>query len=96
MAYRLAAELEFHAYQEAMCMIPAYNLLPELSDTKVDATNAPPEPTLKHAKMIILLVRIRLFLLASQSLKNRVCTNILHLKLKRYIAGIESDFEVNL
>ena len=38
-----------------------FNQLPELSDKKMEATNAPPEPPLKHAKMIILLMKIRLF-----------------------------------
>ena len=65
--------------------------LPELSDKKMDATNAPPEPTLKHAKMIILLVKIRLFSLESQSCLSCVCTCILPLKLKLYSAGIGSD-----
>ena len=72
------------------------NQLPELSDKKMDATNSPPEPPLKHAKMIILLMKIRLFLLETQSSLSRVCARILPLKLKRYIAGIESDSEVDL
>ena len=62
--------------------------LPELRAKKLDATNALLEPSLKHVKMIILLVKIRLFLLESKSLKIRVCTRILPLKLKRYSAGI--------
>ena len=62
----------------------------------MDATNVPPEPPQKHDKMIILLVKIRLFLLDSESLKRRVCTRILPLKLERYSAGIESDSEVDI
>ena len=62
----------------------------------MDATNAPPEPPLKHAKMIILLVKIRLYSLESQSYLSCVYTRILPLKLKRYSAGIESDLEVQL
>ena len=74
-----------------------FNQLPELSDKKMDATNAPPEPSLKHAKMIILLMKIRLFSLESHSsFLSRVDTRILPLKSKRYIAGIESDSEVDL
>ena len=61
----------------------------------MDATNALFEPHLKHAKMIILLVKIRLFSLESQSFLSRVGTRILPLKLKRYSAGIESDSEVD-
>ena len=70
--------------------------LPELSDKKMDATNALFEPPLKHAKMIIPLVKIRLFSLARQSFMSRVGTRILPLRLKRYSAGIESGSEVDL
>ena len=60
----------------------------------MDATNAPLEPPLKHAKLITLLKKIRLFLLESQFLLSRVYTCIMALKLKHYTAGIESDSEV--
>ena len=63
--------------------------LPELSDKKMDATNALFEPPLKHAKMIILLVKIRLF-------SFDVGTRILPLKFKHYSAGIGSGSEVDL
>ena len=62
----------------------------------MNATNALAEPSLKHAKMISLLVNIRLFLLESQSFISRVYAHILVLKLKRCSAGIESDSEVDL
>ena len=62
----------------------------------MDATNASPEPRLKHAKMITLLKKIGLFSLGSQSFLSCVYTCSLPLKLKRYSAGIESDSEVDL
>ena len=62
----------------------------------MNATNAALEPPLKHARMIILLVKIMLLSLESQSFLSRVCGRILSLKLKRYSAGIESDSEVDL
>ena len=68
-----------------------FHQLPELSDQKMDATNALFEPPLKHAKMIILLVKIRLFSLEGQSCLSCVCTRIFHLKMMRYSAGIESE-----
>ena len=70
--------------------------MPELRDKKMDATNASPEPPLKHAKMITLLKNIGLFLLASQVFLTCVYKRILPLKLNCYSAGIESDTEVNL
>ena len=77
-------------------MIQVFHQLPELSDKKMDATNALFEPPLKHAKMFIFLVEIRLFMLESHSFLRRVGTLILQLKLKHYSAGIESDSEVGL
>ena len=62
----------------------------------MDATNAPLEPPLKHAKMITLLKKISLSLLESQFLLCRVYTCIMTLELKHYTAGIESDLEVDL
>ena len=62
----------------------------------MDTTNALFDLHLKHAKMIILLVKIRLFSLESQAILSRVGARILPLKLKRYSAGIESDSEVDL
>ena len=41
--------------------------LPELSDKKMDATKTTREPPLKHAKMITLLKKIKLFPLEIQS-----------------------------
>ena len=71
------------------------NQLPELSGKKMDATNALLEPPLKHAKMIILPVKIRLFSLEGQFFLSLVYTRILPLKLRRYSAGIESDSQVD-
>ena len=51
--------------------------LPELSDKKMDATNAALARPLKHAKVIILLVKIWLFSLESQCFLSRVCTTFL-------------------
>ena len=68
-----------------------FHQLPELSDKKMDATNAFFEPPLKQAKMISLLVKIRLFLLEGRTFLSRVYTRIFPLKLKRVSAGIESD-----
>ena len=64
----------------------------------MDATKAHPEPPppLKHAKMIILLEKTRIFSLESQADLSYVCTRILPLKLKYYSAGIESDSEADL
>ena len=62
----------------------------------MDATNDPPEPLLKHGKMIIFLKKIRFFSLESQAFLSHVNTRIFALKLKRYSAGIESDAEVDL
>ena len=72
------------------------NQLPELRAKKMYATNASPEPPLKHAKIIILLQQIRLFSLESQFCLSCVCTRVLPLKLKLYSAGIGSYLEVDL
>ena len=72
------------------------NQLPELSVKKMNATNASSEPHLKHAKMIILLKKIRVFSLEIQTCLSCVCTRILPLKLKLYSAGMVSDSDVDL
>ena len=69
------------------------NQLPELSGKKMNATNASPEPSPKHAKIIILLEKNRPFSLESQSFLSLVYTRFLPLKLKRYSAGFGSDSE---
>lgn len=60
---------------------------------KKDATHAPPEPPLTLHIIAISLVKIRLFSLESLSFLSWALMRTWPLKIKRYMAGIESDLE---